>query len=102
MLSIIHRENTQSQIERFRWFKERSTLGIFEPDHVLAALAGYEYIFVTIPIQIGDHGIVGHLIAAEYVPGEVALAIVLVPDGKLGFVLMSISPSPSMSPKSVE
>ena len=67
-------------------FQTTSTLWIFEPDHVLATLARYEDIFVTIPIQIGDHSVVSHLVATENVAGEVALAIVLVPDGKLGFV----------------
>ena len=34
-------------------FQARSTLGVLEPDHVLAALTRYEDIFVSIPIQIG-------------------------------------------------
>ena len=59
---------------------------VLKPDHILTALTGYEDIVVSIPIQIGNHGIVSHLITTKKVTGEVAFAVVLVPDCQLGLI----------------
>ena len=55
--------------------------GVFKPDDILTPLPGDQDVLVPIPVKVGDHGVVGHLVQAQNVAGKFTGAVILIPGG---------------------